>query len=153
MDTCRWGFMSLAILLAACGSTEVFETASAPSGDTALVYFIRESYPPYIHAVRLLVNGKQLATIANNDYVAVNVPVGKNAVLVDVTDGKPLSFDMPIDRAEKVYVVLTGDVTKVGQSAIRNNSFTIDLNWNLRAFPVTRTEAEAIVSKFGRKLN
>lgn len=153
MNTCRWGFISLAILLAACGSTKVFETASAPSGDRALVYFIRQSYPPYIHAVRLLVDGKELATISSNDYVAVNVPVGRSAVLVDVTDGKPLSFDLPIDRAEKIYVVLTGDVTKVGQSAIRNNAFTIDLNWNLRAFPVTRTEAEAIVSKFGRKLD
>ena len=110
MNTCKWGFMSLAILLAACGSSKVFETASAPGGDTALVYFIRDSYPPYIYAVRLLVNGKQLATIANNDYVAVNVPVG-------------------------------------------NNSFTIDLNWNLRVFPVTRTDAEAIVSKFGRRLD
>ena len=35
MNTCKWGFMSLAILLAACGSSKVFETASAPGGDTA----------------------------------------------------------------------------------------------------------------------
>jgi hypothetical protein len=153
MKSFRWGSMSLAILLVACGSTKVFETASPPGGDKALVYFIRHSYPPYIHAVRLVVNGKELATISNNDYVAVNVPVGKNAVLVDVTDGKPLSFDMPVDRAEKIYVVLTGDVTKSGQSAIRNNTFTIDLSWNLRAFPVARAEAETIVSEFGRKLD
>lgn len=153
MNTCRWGFVSLAILMVACGSTKVFETAAAPSGDTALVYFIRQSYPPYIYTARLLVNGKELATIANSDYVAVNVPVGKNAVLVNITDGKPLSFDLPIEKAEKIYVVLTGDVTRAGQSAIRNDSFTISLNWNLRAFPVTRAEAEAIVAEFGRKLD
>lgn len=93
MKICRWAVISLAILLASCGSTKVFQPASAPGGDKALVYFIRQSYPPYIHAVRLSVNGKELATIANNDYAAVNVAVGTNSVLVDVTDGKPLTFD------------------------------------------------------------
>jgi hypothetical protein len=103
------------VTLNGCGSTKLLQHVSAPGGDKALVYFIRKSYPPYVYALRLNVNGVTLATISNNDFVAVNVPVGKNSVLVDVTDGKPLSFEMSVEKADTRYVVLTGDVSKTGQ--------------------------------------
>lgn len=138
--------------LSACGSTKVLQDVSPPGGDRALVYFIRKSYPPYIYPVHLNVNGKALATISNNDFVAVNVPIGKNNVLVDVTDGKPLSFELPVERADIMYVVLTGDVSKTGQAVTGYNEFTVYLDWSLWAYPVSQSEAEAIVRKFGRPL-
>jgi hypothetical protein len=117
------------------------------------VYFIRKSYPPYIHEVRLIANGNMLATISDDDFVAVNLPVGNNSIQVDVTDGKPLHFNMPVERPDRMYVVLTGDVTKVGQAITGYNQFTVYLQWSLRATPVSRAEAEATVSQFGRRLN
>lgn len=118
----------------------------------ARVYFLRKSYPPYVRELRVNVNGAMVARIANNDYVAVNLPVGSNRVNLEVNDGKPLSFEMPISRAEDLYVVLTGDVNKTGSARTGYNEFTVYLNWTLQAYPVSKSEAGLVVSGFGKTL-
>jgi hypothetical protein len=90
------------------------------SGTDARVYFIRKKYPPYIHAVPLSVNGTLLATLANDDYVAVTVPLGVNAVLVDAFDGEDLKFDLPV-TSDPMYVLLTTDGYKMGIPYINTN--------------------------------
>lgn len=102
--------------------------------------------------VRIVANGKALATVANNDFIAVNLPVGANSIWLDVTDGKPLSFEMNIDREAKFYVAFTGGVTKTGQAMTSYNEFTVYLQWHLRAYPVNKSEAQVIVEGFGKRL-
>ncbi|MDM0032051.1 hypothetical protein QTI33_07835 [Variovorax sp. J22P271] len=148
----RVGLLLLTLILTSCSTTRTLQPTSAPGDGKALVYFIRKSYPPYVRELRLNVNGNLVATISNNDFVAVNVPVGRNTILLEVNDGKPFSFQMPIDRAEPKYVILTGDVKKVGQAMTGYREFTVYLNWILRANPVSRSEAESAVAEFGKRL-
>ena len=144
--------MGFIFITASCATTQVFQPPSPPGNGKALVYFIRHSYPPYVREVRLSVNDTIMGTVANNDFISVNVPVGTNKIHLDATDGKPLSFEMKIEREEKLYVVFTGDVRKTGQSITGYNEFTIYLQWNLRASPVSNKEAELIVEGFGKQL-
>jgi hypothetical protein len=136
---------------AGCSTTKALHTPSAPTEGQALVYFIRKAYPPTLFEGTLAVNGKPMATIANNDFVAINVPVGSNTISIDVFQGKPFSFTMPVARAEKSYVVLTGNVTSAGQ-AVGYLQTTFYFNWHLRAYPVSEAEAQAIVGAFGKRL-
>jgi len=134
-----------------CATTQVVQPAQPPGDGKARVYFIREKYPPYVHEARLVINGTLAATVANNDFVVVNVPVGPASVDVKVTDGKPFSYDMPVNAAEDIYVVLTGSVRKTGQG-IQYNKIVIDLQWSLAAYRIDRAEAESIVKGFGKHL-
>ncbi len=143
--------LACVLALSGCGTTRVLQPVSAAGGDNALVYFIRKDYPPYIYAVRLIVNGSTLATLSNNDFVAVNVPVGRNSILVDVTDGKKLEFDLQVEEANTRYIVLTGEVTNEGQK-VDYEGVTVFLNWKLWAYPVERSEAEAITTEFRRRI-
>lgn len=142
----------LALLAAGCSTTQVMQPAAAPTEGTALVHFIRKSYPPYVRELRLYVNGALLATMANNDFVAVNVPIGKNAVLLEANGGKPLSFEMSVDKPEHIYVVLTGDVRKTGATVTGYREITVNLMWSLRAYAVSKTEAASLVAAFGKRL-
>jgi hypothetical protein len=142
----------LALLTAGCSTTQVMRPAVAPTEGKALVHFIRKSYPPYVRELRLYVNGDLLATIANNDFVAVNVPVGKNAVLLEANDGKPLSFELSVDKPEHLYVILTGDVRKTGTEISGLGKITVYLRWSLRAYAISRAEAVSVVAEFGKQL-
>jgi hypothetical protein len=141
------------IALSGCGSTKVVQQPGARSSEEALVYFIRKKYPPYIHAVRLSVNGTVLATIANNDYVAVRVPLGVNAVAVDVLDGEDMKFEMPI-TSDPMYVLLTADGYEQGPTYINHNPVfvIVSIDFNLKAYPISKSEAERIVTGFGKAL-
>lgn len=88
--------------ISGCASTKALATAAEPSGDQALVYFIRYKYPPYIHELQISADKKLVATLANSDYVSVNLPIGEHAVDLTIMDGRPLSFKLPIDRSERV---------------------------------------------------
>lgn len=142
----------LSLLVGGCSTTQVLQPVTEPTNEKALVYFIRKSYPPYVRELRVNLNNTVVATIANNDYVAVNVPVGENEVLLEVNDGKTLSFEMPIEEPGRIYVVLTGEVRKTGSAVTGYREFTVYLNWNLRAYAVNRSEAELLVAEFGKVL-
>lgn len=149
----RWLALALvcAFVLAGCGSTRVLQPVSAPGGNNALVYFIRKDYPPYLYAARLIVNGTALATVSNNDVVAVNVPVGSNSILVDITDGRELAFELEVREPGTMYVVLTGDVSTAGQRA-SYEGVSVFLNWRLWAYQVKRPEAESMTAGFRRPI-
>ncbi|MCJ8320193.1 MAG: hypothetical protein MJK12_11210 [Colwellia sp.] len=140
-------------LVTGCSTTKVLHAVTPPSDGVAQVYFIRNSYPPYFREINLFANSIKLATISNNDYVAVNIPVGDNSIFIKANDGKDITFDLPIEKAEKYYVVLTGDVTKTGSDFNSYNGLTVYLQWNLNAYPVSEVEAGKIIQNFGGKLN
>lgn len=145
--------ISSALALSGCGSTKVVQPTSEASSTEARVYFIRKKYPPYIHAVRLSVNGTLLANLSNDDYVAVRVPLGVNAVSVDVFDGKDLKFDLPV-TSDPTYVLLTADGYQTGTPYIATNPVfvTVSVDFNLKGYPISREEAERLVAGFGKAL-
>ncbi len=140
------------VSLLGCASTRSFQTVEPAGSGKALVHFIRKKYPPYIHQLYLSVDGTALGTLANNDIIAVNVPVGEHRVALDVIDGKPLVFNLSVPRAEDMYVVLSGDVTKTGD-AYRSGSIVVYLQWTLRAVPVSKAEATRVADSIGMHLD
>ncbi len=138
--------------LSGCGTTQALQAVTPPAGHTALVYFIRDNFPPYIHVARLSVNGVPAATLANKDVVAVNVPVGNDRIRVDVTDGKTLQFDMPVDKADTRYVVITGKVENVGVVRTGFYGYIGENHWFGSAYPVSEAKARTLLAGFGRTL-
>jgi hypothetical protein len=142
-------FFLLALLLVGCGTTPVFKPAVPPNQNTSLVYVIRKHFPPYNREARLFVNDIEVATIPDNDVVAVNVPVGLNYFQIQVTDEKPLWFKVPIDRSGRGYVVLTGKLNYVDLGAgvpYRR------VERYVYALPVNRSVAESTASSIGKQL-
>jgi hypothetical protein len=139
------------LTLCGCGATQAVRPATPAGGDQALVYLIRKKYPPYVHQLRLSSDGAPLATLKNNDYVAVNLPVGKNKILADVTDGLDFTFAVDVERPEVMYIVLTGEVEGTGVTT-EHNAVNVHLLTTLRSFRVTKAEAESIVAGFGKAL-
>jgi hypothetical protein len=139
------------LMTTSCGTTQAVRTATNPTENEALVYFIRDKYPPYIHPLRISSNGNPIATLKNNDYVAVNLPIGVNKILADVTDGHDFTFDLTINKPEVIYFVLTGSVRKTGME-IKGNYINIELETNLHNYQVTKSDAELIVSGFGKQI-
>lgn len=142
---------SIAFLLVACTSTQIMQPVVPPGDGQALVYFMREHYPPTLREVRIVGNGKTLATVAEKDYVAVNLPVGLNQVDIEASDGKPLHFQLPVAKADRMYVLLTGDVRKTG-TEFRYREMIVHLNWSLRAYPLDKSEADVVAARFGKPL-
>ena len=146
------GLLICSFALSSCATTRALQPLAAPGEGRAVVYFIRQHYPPYVYGLRVSVNGQLAATIANDDVVAVNVPVGLDFISLDITQGRPYSFHMRVKKPGYLYVVLTGAVTGAGTYA-DPSGVTVNLNWNLGAYRVTRNEAEAIVAKLGKRLD
>jgi hypothetical protein len=148
-------FLSISILLAGCATTQTLVPVEKASNTKALVYFLRKSYPPYIRELRVVIDGVTTATIANNDYVAVNVPVGKSDVILEATDGKNLAFELSVEKPGTLYFLLTGEVAKTGQdisSIYPVVSTTVYLEWRLWATPISRDKAKLIANEFGKQL-
>jgi hypothetical protein len=148
-----WAVLALflSIFTSGCSTTQVMQKATAPTEDKALVYFMRKSYPPYLRELRISVNGTVVATVANNDFVAVDVPVGENKIDLDINNSHPLNFRLPIARPERMYLMVTGDVTKTGTTQT-GAGVSVQLSWNHRAIPLSRVEAESLASEFGKPL-
>jgi hypothetical protein len=150
--TARLSLLSgFAALLIACSTTQIMQPVVPPGDGVALMYFMREHYPPTFREVRIVGNGKTLATVAEKDYVAVNLPVGMNQVDIEASDGKPLHFQLPVTHSERMYVLLTGDVLKTG-TEFTYREMIVHLNWHLRAYTLNRTEADLVAARFGKPL-
>jgi hypothetical protein len=134
-----WLTMAL-VLIAGCATTKAFVPPEPPGNGRALVYFIRDHYGMADKEARLYVAGTQVGTIANNDVLAVNVPVGQNSILVDVTGDKVLDFKLPIRRAEKVYVLLSSSDNLAGMHQGYAES-TFYVNRHVRMRVITQSEA------------
>lgn len=141
-----------ALVLGACANTRGAHVATAPAGNQALVYIFRSKYPPYAQPVRISSDGRQVATLGDDDLVAVNLPVGPHVIDADAKSGDDFSFDLLITRPEVVYVLLTGDVENSGVEA-GPNTMTVQMQFNLHAYRITQAEAESIASGFGKTLD
>jgi hypothetical protein len=143
--------LSLCMLIG-CASTKVLFPPSPPGNGLALVYFIRIKYPPYAFRTDVWVHGRLKASIANNDFAAVNVPVGTTPISLATTGGPRFEFDMDIDRPDTMYVVVTGDITHsfggMGYKSIRIKS-----HWHLQAHQVSKSDAEAMLNSVNKTLD
>lgn len=155
---CIWRTISLLLLtfmVMSCVSTKVIDQPAAPSDAKAFVYFIRENYPPYLCEVRLDVNGKQMATIVNNDFVAVNLPIGSCQIQLTPAGvvGPPYSFKLKVERPEKMYVLLTSDATRNGARLTGYREITISSQYVHRSFLISESEATKIITAFGKHMD
>ena len=147
-------FLSLvyAFILTACASTSVLQPVPASTEGLAKVYFIRQKLEPVIREYRLLVRDQHVASLADNDYVAVYVPVGDNRIQLDIDKEWPFSFDLPVKSSEPLYVVVSGESSFAGASPAGFRSFDISIALKRRVATVSRAEAERILSALGKKL-
>ncbi len=135
----------LALGAAACGTTRVLVPPRGPDEATAVVYLIRKSFPPYVWGCEVAIDGRPVASIANNDFVAVDVPIGRHHVMVDVTQGPDFPFDLEVEPNETHYVVLTGAVLP-GHDQSSAGPSTYVLEWQRRAYAVTAEEGQALLA-------
>jgi hypothetical protein len=140
------------LVVSGCGTSVVHPEAEMSTTD-ASVYFIRKNYPPYLYSVSLRANGTRAATLANNDYVIVRVPLGLNKIEVDIFDGDDLKFDLPV-TSDPMYVLMTSDGYKEGTSYLSTSPvfFISGIKWNLKGYPISKEEAQRVVAEFGKEL-
>jgi hypothetical protein len=140
------GFAIVAIWLfglLGCATTTVYQQAGSPSQDSALVYVIRKSYPPYAFAGDLKVNGVVAAKVANDSYAAVNVPVGLSSLEFKfnaIEGGVPLVFGLDVKPNETRYIVLTGDV-----SHVKDSGLVMKLRLSANAFEVNEASGKRLM--------
>ena len=149
----RLASFAMLSLVLGCATTRTFKPAESPGRGSALVYFIRDHFPPLQREAQLYVNGNQVATMADDDFVAVNLPLGENTILLTINGDKPITFTLPVTREETSYVALSGDVTwALGGPAPNPGWITIDLTRHLYAKVLSKAEADATAAKIHRKL-
>ncbi len=102
--------------------------------------------------MRIVVDGVTLATVAEQDFVAVNLPVGSPRVKIEESDGKPLSFQLPVPNVERMHLVLTGDVKRTGMEMTGHKELTVYMNWNLHACRLDQAKAEKPGGALGQDL-
>lgn len=146
-----------ALTLPGCGGTRVVQEQAEPSSTDARVYFIRKKFPPYLYTVSLKANGVLLASIRNDDYVVVKVPLGMNKIEFDAPlDGKDFEFELPV-TSDPMYVLVTNDgydsggTTIIQTSAVVTPTVLVDINWRFRFSPISRAEAQRVVEELGRE--
>jgi hypothetical protein len=152
------GLVSLAasILMAGCATTNNFHPPEPPGHGKALVYFIRDHFPPLKREAQLSINGEQVATIADDDFVAVNVPLGQNAILLTINGDKPFSFTLPVNREETMYLALSGNVSwALGDPSKAPhcwNCVVIDLTRHIYAKRLSKDEVTGIEARIHKKI-
>ena len=109
--------MVAAVLLAGCATTKAFTPPQLPGNGRALVYLIRDGYGDGNGEAKVFINNVQVATLANDDFVAINVPIGINYVDVSLHKKKPLDFTLHIYREEKIYISLKSSDKLLGLGA------------------------------------
>lgn len=151
----KWLYITLwtiaLLVLSGCAVTQVFAPHLPPGNGNALVYFIRDNYPPHKREAQLYVNQRQVATMADDDAVAINVPLGDNAILVTVNGDNPIAFDLPVSREEIIYIALTGDVRWTNTSFYQNK-MQIELTRHIQAHRLTKEQAMSLPETIRRKL-
>jgi len=146
--------LSMLFLTGGCATTTTFRSPESPGNGQALVYFIRDHFPPLQREAQLYVNGVQVATMADDDFVAVNVPLGQNAILLTINGDKPFAFTMPVEHENTTYIAFSGDVTwALGGPTPDPRFYTIDLTRRIYAKRLSKDEAEAVAAKFHKRLN
>lgn len=141
-----------AFVLSACASTTVLQPVPASTEGMAKVYFIRKKLEPTIREYRLVVRDVHVATLADNDVVAVYVPVGDSKVQLDIDREWPFSFTLPVKSAEPLYVVVSGESDFAGATSTGYRTFDVNIALKRRVSAIGRAEAEKVLSLMGKKL-
>jgi len=142
----------IAILLSACSTTATLPLNS-PSETEAVVYLIRERAEPTAWNLGVYLDGAQVASLANNSYVAFSVPVGKKQLLLK---WPPLAgkaqLETPIEFQPKQtrYLVVTGQVRLGGVSSAYQGT-TLHWNESLQMIEVPSSIGEQLLGKLGKK--
>jgi len=146
---------SLAVLgtiLSACAMTASLPL-NPPSETEAVVYLIRERAEPTAWNLGVYLDGTQVASLANNAYVAFSVPVGKKQLLLK---WPPLAgkaqLETPVEFKPKQtrYLVVTGQVRLGGVSSAYQGT-TLHWNESLQMIEVPSSIGEQLLGKLGKK--
>ena len=140
------------VLVAGCASTSVIQAVPTNTEGMAKVYFIRQKLEPVIREYRLLVRDQHVATLADNDVVAVYVPIGENRIQLDIDKEWPFAFDLPVKSSQTLYIVLSGESRFGGASSTGFRTFDVKIALNRRTAAISREEAERLVASMGKKL-
>jgi hypothetical protein len=105
-----------------------------------------------IREYRLVLNTVHVASIADNDYVAVFVPIGEHQVRLDIDSEWPFSFALPVNSPDTQFVVLSGESTFVGAQAAGYRTLSGNIALSRRVAPPSRTEAERLPGSSGKRL-
>ncbi|RYF65386.1 MAG: hypothetical protein EOO39_24950 [Cytophagaceae bacterium] len=141
----------VAVVLSGCASTSIVAPARTPSADEAVFYVIRKHYPPTAWSGDLTVNGKTAATIKDDTYVKVNVPVGKASIALKFPpmlgfSNEPFSLD--VSPNETRYILLSGDVAYAGMTYN-----AIKFKWSLNVLELNGDAAKKIISELQTSSN
>lgn len=141
-----------AILISGCASTKVLQPVPTSTAGLAKVTFIRQKLEPVIREYRLVLNSSHVASLADNDVVAIFVPMGDNQVQLDIDNEWPFSFALPVKSSDPLYVVVSGESTFAGAQSTGYRTFTANIALTRRVIPVSRADAEKLVGTLGKKL-
>ena len=114
--------MATTVLVAGCATTKAFTPPQLPGNGLALVYFIRDGFGDGDGEAKVFINNVQVATLANDDFVAVNVSMGVNYVEIGLHHKPPVDFTLRVGHPEKIYVSVnsTDKLLGVGADGSRN---------------------------------
>lgn len=128
-----------------CASTSVIAPARVASQSEAVFYVIRKDYPPTAWSGDLVVNGAVVATMKDDTYVKVNVPVGRSSIGLKFApmlgfSNEPFYIDVHPNQTR--YLLFTGDV----RLADHKPPYLI-LRWSLHAQELAAAAANPIMEK------
>ena len=99
--------------LCACATT-VNEQTKFSSVATSQLVFIRKCAEPTAWNLRVKIDGKQLASIANDSYVLLNIPVGKHKFLIDwpfLATSIELAGELEFMEGETTYLLYENSIS------------------------------------------
>jgi|KBSMisStaDraftv2_1062788.scaffolds.fasta_scaffold539831_1 hypothetical protein len=134
--------MVAAALVVGCATTKAFTPPQLPGDGRALVYFIRDGYGDGNGEAKVAINNVQVATLANDDFVAVNVPIGINYIEVALRNKKPFDFTLHIDGAEKIYISLKS-TDKILGFGNNDGRLALELSRHVDMQRISESEAQA----------
>ncbi|HEX7816659.1 hypothetical protein [Dyella sp.] len=108
--------IAVMVTIAGCASTRTFVAPKPPGGGYALIYIIRDHYGMADREAKIYVLDTLVGTIANNDYIAVNAPMGVIPIWVKVSGDQMLDFALPISHENRIYVSLSSEDQPAGFS-------------------------------------
>ena len=100
----------------------------------------------------MVVRDAHVATLADNDYVAVYVPIGDSQIQLDIDREWPFSFTLPVKSSEPLYVIVSGESDFAGATSTGYRTFDVNIALKRRVSAVSRPEAEKVLSLIGKRL-
>ena len=137
------------VLLSGCASTSTIAPVRMASSQEAVFYVIRKQYPPTAWTGELTANDTVAASVKDNSYVKINVPVGRAAVALKFAPLLGLSnapFFVDVNPNETRYMLLTGDVSYAGMD-FQGAKY----KWSLNAVELNANAAQKIIEAMDKR--